>query len=180
MLSGAAEVDQTLHQLAIAKRSLDEIGTPYDRNVQVGGMIEIPAAALALRVFARKLDFVSIGTNDLIQYTLAVDRTDDTVAHLYDPLHPAVLHLISLVIAGANRLSIPVALCGEMAGDTHLTRMLLGLGLRQFSMHPAQLLAVKQEVLRTNLASVRTLARRLLRITDSERIRAMLEKLNAD
>lgn len=180
MLSGTAEVDQTLHQLAIAKRSLDESGTPYDRDIVLGGMIEIPAAALALRVFARKLDFLSIGTNDLIQYTLAVDRTDDAVAHLYDPLHPAVLQLIALVISGADRLRIPIALCGEMAGDTQLTRMLLGLGLRQFSMHPAQLLAVKQEVLRTNLSSVRSLARRMLRITDSERIRAMLERLNAD
>ena len=180
MLSGAAEVDQTLHQLELAKRSLDAAGFPYDRAVPVGGMIEVPAAALALRLFTRKLDFLSIGTNDLIQYTLAVDRTDDTVAHLYDPLHPAVLHLIALVISGGSRLNIPVALCGEMAGDTGLTRMLLGLGLKQFSMHPAQLLAVKQEVLRTNLSSVRLLARRMLRITDAERMRAMLERINAD
>jgi phosphotransferase system enzyme I (PtsI) len=180
MLSGAAEIDQTLHQLALAKHSLEANAIPYDREIPVGGMIEVPAAALALRVFTRRLDFLSIGTNDLIQYTLAVDRTDDSVAHLYDPLHPAVLHLIALVISGGNRLGIPVALCGEMAGDTQLTRMLLGLGLKQFSMHPAQLLAVKQEVLRTNLSSVRLLARRMLRISDSERMRAMLERLNAD
>ena len=180
MLSGAAEIDQTLHQLAIAKQSLEAHAIPYDREIPVGGMIEVPAAALSMRVFTRRLDFLSIGTNDLIQYTLAVDRTDESVAHLYDPLHPAVLHLIALVISGGNRLGIPVALCGEMAGDTLLTRMLLGLGLKQFSMHPAQLLAVKQEVLRTNLSSVRLLARRMLRITDSERMRAMLERLNAD
>jgi len=180
MLSGVTEVDQTLHQLEIAKRSLEASGIAFDRKISVGGMIEVPAAALALRMFTRKLNFLSIGTNDLIQYTLAVDRTDDTVAHLYDPLHPAVLHLIALVISGGSRLNIPVALCGEMAGDTGLTRMLLGLGLKQFSMHPAQLLAVKQEVLRTNLSSVRLLARRMLRISDGERMRAMLERINAD
>jgi phosphoenolpyruvate-protein kinase (PTS system EI component) len=110
-------------------------------------MIEIPAAALALGVFLQKLDFLSIGTNDLIQYTLAIDRTDEAVAHLYDPLHPAVLRLIAHTIQAAQRAGLPVAVCGEMAGDPKLTRLLLGMGLRQFSMHPAQILEVKQEVL---------------------------------
>jgi hypothetical protein len=104
-------------------------------------MIEVPAAALSLPMFIRKLDFLSIGTNDLIQYTLAIDRTDDAVAHLYDPLHPAVLHLISHTIQTANRGGVPIAVCGEMAGDTKLTRLLLGFGLRNFSMHAQQLLA---------------------------------------
>jgi phosphotransferase system enzyme I (PtsI) len=180
MISSAAEVDQTLQQIEIAKIALDERKIPYDHNVPVGCMIEVPAAALALRLFTRKLDFLSIGTNDLIQYTLAIDRTDDSVSHLYDPLHPAVLHLVALVISSANRTNTPVALCGEMAGDTKLTRLLLGLGLRQFSMHPAQLLAVKQEVLRTNLSSVRLLARRMLRVADPDRMQTMLERLNAD
>ncbi len=180
MISGAAEVDQTLAQLAIAKQTLVARGQPFDARMEVGGMIEVPAAALALRMFTRKLDFLSIGTNDLIQYTLAIDRTDDAVAHLYDPLHPAVLHLLALVISGANRTNTPVALCGEMAGDVKLTRLLLGLGLRQFSMHPGQVLAVKQEVLRTNLSSVRLLARRMLRVADRERMQLMLERLNAD
>jgi phosphoenolpyruvate-protein phosphotransferase (PTS system enzyme I) len=180
MISGAAEVDQTLTQLAIAKQALVARGQPFDARMEVGGMIEVPAAALALRMFTRKLDFLSIGTNDLIQYTLAIDRTDDAVAHLYDPLHPAVLHLLALVISGANRTNTPVALCGEMAGDVKLTRLLLGLGLRQFSMHPAQVLAVKQEVLRTSLSSVRLLARRMLRVADRERMQLMLERLNAD
>jgi phosphotransferase system enzyme I (PtsI) len=180
MISGAAEVDQTLAQLAIAKQTLAAREQPFNAKLEVGGMIEIPAAALALRLFTRKLDFLSIGTNDLIQYTLAIDRTDDAVAHLYDPLHPAVLHLVALVISGANRTGTPVALCGEMAGDVKLTRLLLGLGLRQFSMHPAQVLAVKQEVLRTNLSSVRLLARRMLRVADRERMQLMLERLNAD
>jgi phosphotransferase system enzyme I (PtsI) len=180
MISGVNEVDQTLHQIQLAKQSLLAKGIPFDQQIPIGGMIEVPAAALALRMFRRKLDFLSIGTNDLIQYTLAIDRTDDSVAHLYDPLHPAILHLIALVISSANRTNTPVALCGEMAGDVHLTRLLLGLGLRQFSMHPGQLLAVKQEVLRTNLSSVRLLARRMLRIADPERMQSMLERLNAD
>jgi phosphotransferase system enzyme I (PtsI) len=180
MISGAAEVEQTLQQIELAKATLTAKGIPFDPSIPVGGMIEVPAAALALRMFRRKLDFLSIGTNDLIQYTLAIDRTDDSVAHLYDPLHPAVLHLIALVISGANRTNIPVALCGEMAGDVKFTRLLLGLGLRTFSMHPGQMLAVKQEVLRTNLSSVKLLARRMLRIADPERMLNMLDRLNAD
>ncbi|MCC6532270.1 MAG: phosphoenolpyruvate--protein phosphotransferase [Burkholderiales bacterium] len=180
MISAAAEIDQTLHQIEIAKQTLAAKNIAFDPRLEVGGMIEIPAAALALRMFTRKLDFLSIGTNDLIQYTLAIDRTDDAVAHLYDPLHPAVLHLVALVISSANRTGTPVALCGEMAGDVKLSRLLLGLGLRQLSMHPGQILAVKQEILRTNLSSVRLLARRMLRIADPDRMRAMLERLNAD
>jgi len=178
MLSGAAEIDQSLHQVEIARRSLDAQKIPYDREIEIGSMIEVPAAALALGLFTRRLDFLSIGTNDLIQYTLAVDRTDDTVAYLYDPLHPAVISLIAKVISGANRTGVPVALCGEMAGDVSLTRLLLGLGLRQFSMHPAQLLAVKQQVLRTSIADLRLAARRMLRVVDPEQMRWMLDRLN--
>jgi phosphotransferase system enzyme I (PtsI) len=142
-------------------------------------MIEVPAAALALRLFTRKLDFVSIGTNDLIQYTLAIDRTDDTVAHLYDPLHPAVLHLVSHTIQTANRGGTPVAVCGEMAGEARLTRLLLGFGLRNFSMHAQQLLEIKERVLRTNLAEAAPLAQRILRQSDPAKTRELLEKLNA-
>jgi phosphotransferase system enzyme I (PtsI) len=178
MLSGAAEIDQALHQVDIARRSLDAQKVPYDRELEIGSMIEVPAAALALGLFTRRLDFLSIGTNDLIQYTLAVDRTDDTVAYLYDPLHPAIISLIAKVISGANRSGVPVALCGEMAGDVSLTRLLLGLGLRQFSMHPAQLLAVKQQVLRTSIADLKFAARRMLRVVDPEQMRAMLDRLN--
>ena len=104
-------------------------GIAYDPNVQIGGMIEIPAAALALNVFIKKLDFLSIGTNDLIQYTLAIDRTDDEVAHLYDPLHPAVMQLLAHVIGSANKAGVPISVCGEMAGELAYTRLLLGLGL---------------------------------------------------
>jgi phosphotransferase system enzyme I (PtsI) len=141
-------------------------------------MIEIPAAALSLGIFTRKLDFLSIGTNDLIQYTLAIDRTDDAVAHLYDPLHPAVLQLVSSIIQGAAKAGKPVAVCGEMAGDTTLTRLLLGFGLRQFSMHPANLLSVKQIVLKSDLVEVANLARRMLRAEEPEKLYALLAKLN--
>ena len=179
MLAHAHEIDQTLTLIAQAKAQLDERGQPYDKEIQIGGMIEIPAAALALPIFMRRLNFLSIGTNDLIQYTLAIDRTDDSVAHLYDPLHPAVLTLVAGTIQTATRGGVPVAVCGEMAGDLQLTRLLLGLGLRNFSMHPSQLLAIKERILRTNLAEVQTLAQRVLRASDPAKTRDLLSKLNA-
>jgi phosphoenolpyruvate-protein phosphotransferase (PTS system enzyme I) len=158
---------------------LDAEGIPYNKAVPIGGMVEVPATALALPLFARKLDFLSIGTNDLIQYTLAIDRTDDEVAYLYDPLHPAIVNLVAHIIRTANKLDKPVAVCGEMAGDVKLTRMLLGFGLRQFSMHPAHLLEVKQQVLKTDLQEVTSLAQRMLKAEDPEKIRTLLDKMNA-
>ncbi|SAK43119.1 phosphoenolpyruvate-protein phosphotransferase [Caballeronia fortuita] len=154
MLAHAQEIDQTLDLIREAKRQLDEEGVAYDRQVQVGAMIEIPAAAIAVRLFLSRLDFLSIGTNDLIQYTLAIDRADNSVAHLYDPLHPAVLNLIAFTLREAKRAGVPVSVCGEMAGDPAVTRLLLGLGLTEFSMHPSQLLIVKQEILRSNLKAL--------------------------
>jgi len=179
MLATASEIDQTLALIRRARKNLDEEGVPYNRDIKIGGMIEIPAAALALGMFIRKLDFLSIGTNDLIQYTLAVDRTDDMVSHLYDPLHPAVLSLIAGIIKTADKAKVPVALCGEMAGDTSLTRLLLAFGLRSYSMHIAHLLDVKQVILQSNCAELKPLARKLLRAGDPEKARAFLEKLNA-
>ncbi len=179
MLSTVPELNQTLHLIGEAKKSLDAEGIPYDKAVPIGGMVEVPAAALALPLFARKLDFLSIGTNDLIQYTLAIDRTDDEVAYLYDPLHPAIVNLVAHIIRTANKLDKPVAVCGEMAGDVKLTRMLLGFGLRQFSMHPANLLEVKQQVLKTDLQEVTSLAQRMLKADDPEKIRTLLDKMNA-
>ncbi|MDW8468133.1 MAG: phosphoenolpyruvate--protein phosphotransferase [Burkholderiales bacterium] len=179
MLAHAHEIKQALGLLERAKAQLERDGVAFDRAIPVGGMIEVPAAALALPMFLRRLDFVSLGTNDLIQYTLAIDRTDDAVAHLYDPLHPAVLALVANVIRSANRARVPVAVCGEMAGEPGLTRLLLGFGLRNFSMHPAQLLAVKERVLKTDLAHARPLARRILRQSDPARARELLAKLNA-
>ena len=179
MLAHVHEIEQTLTLIRQARQQLDERGLPYDAGVEVGGMIEIPAAALALPIFMRRLDFLSIGTNDLIQYTLAIDRTDDAVAHLYDPLHPAVLTLVAGTIQTATRGGVPVAVCGEMAGDLQLTRLLLGLGLRNFSMHPSQLLQIKERVLGTNLGEVQALAQRVLRTTDPAKTRDLLAKLNA-
>jgi len=179
MLMNASEVDQALQLLEQAKRSLDDDGIAYDRNVPVGGMVEIPAAALALGLLTKRLDFLSVGTNDLIQYMLAIDRTDDTVAHLYDPLHPAVLTVLAHIFKTAGKVGLPVSVCGEMAGDVALTRLLLGLGLRQFSMHSAHLPDVKQRVLKTSLADAGPVARRMLRATDPARLHAMLDRLNA-
>ena len=179
MVMSAAEINQTLHYIAQAKQALEDRYVPYDRKIEVGGMIEIPAAALALNTFIKKLDFLSIGTNDLIQYTLAIDRTDDTVSHLYDPLHPAVINLVAHIIKTVNKAGKPIALCGEMAGDVELTRLLLGFGLRQFSMHPARLLEVKQQILKSNLREIAPRVNKMLRADDPDKLRAMLANLNA-
>ena len=179
MLSSASEINQTLRSIERAKESLQDEKTPFDTDIQIGGMIEVPAAALSLDIFMEKLDFLSIGTNDLIQYTLAIDRTDDAVAHLYDPLHPAVLRLIAHIIRSANDAEIPVEVCGEMAGDPSLTRLLLGFGLREFSMFPTQLLTVKRQVLRSNLPDIIHTAEKILRSDSPENIRILLTKLNS-
>ena len=179
MLSSVSELNQTLQFIAATKQGLDDENIPYDREVKIGGMIEIPAAALALNVFAKKLDFLSIGTNDLIQYLLAIDRTDEEVAHLYDPLHPAVLNLLAHVIGTANKLGVPVSVCGEMAGELAYTRLLLGLGLRQFSMFSAQVPSIKQRVLTTSLPEIAALTQKILRADDPLKIRDLLDRLNA-
>lgn len=178
MLSSISEIEQTLHLIDIAKQSLRDEKIAFDENIPVGGMIEIPAAALCLEMFMRKLDFLSVGTNDLIQYTLAIDRVDDTVAHLYNPLHPAVLWLITHIIRSANRAKVPVAICGEMAGDIQFTRLLLGLGLKQFSMYPAQLLTVKHKILSSYLPDIIPLAHKIIKAEQTEKIYSLLMKLN--
>jgi phosphotransferase system enzyme I (PtsI) len=178
MLVSASEIDQTLALIARAKESLREQGLPFDAGIEVGGMIEIPAAVLAIGVFIDRLDFLSIGTNDLIQYTLAVDRADDAVSHLYDPLHPAVLKLVSMAISTATKAGMQIAVCGEMAGELRMTRLLLGMGLRHFSMHPAHLLAVKQRVLTSEVKRVTALVERMRRVDDPRKLAAMLDKLN--
>jgi phosphoenolpyruvate-protein phosphotransferase (PTS system enzyme I) len=178
MLASVSEIDQTLVLIARAKETLREQNVPFNADVEVGGMIEIPAAVLSIGAFLRKLDFVSIGTNDLIQYTLAVDRSDEAVSHLYDPLHPAVLRLIGLAIGSATKAGVPVAVCGEMAGEPQLTRLFLGLGLREFSMHPSHLLGVKQRLLQTDVSRGAALIERIRRIDEPDKLSALLEKLN--
>lgn len=177
MLAHAQEIDQTLELVREAKSQLDAAGLLYDPGVKLGAMIEVPAAALTVPMFLKRLDFLSIGTNDLIQYTLAIDRADNAVAHLYDPLHPAVLRLIAMTIREAHAFGVPVAVCGEMAGDPTATRLLLGMGLREFSMHPSQLLQVKQEILRAHLPDLERPVQELLAATEPEEMQAALARL---
>ncbi|MCG2595863.1 phosphoenolpyruvate--protein phosphotransferase [Ramlibacter sp. XY19] len=165
MLAHATEIRQTLSLIDFARAELDNRGVAYGK-VDIGAMIEIPAAALQVRTFLRYFDFLSIGTNDLIQYTLAIDRADESVAHLYDPCHPAVLGLVADTIAECRRQGKSVSVCGEMAGDVQFTRLLLGLGLRSFSMHPAQILAVKQEVLRADTVRLQPWAEKVVESED--------------
>jgi phosphotransferase system enzyme I (PtsI) len=179
MLAHAFEIDQSLAMIEQAKIQLREENVKFDEAIEVGAMIEIPAAALALPMFVKRLDFLSIGTNDLIQYTLAIDRVDYEVAHLYNPLHPAVLHLIAMTIGAGKKAGIDVAVCGEMAGDVKLTRLLLGMGLTEFSMHPAQLLAVKQEILGSDLTTIVSRTRKILRSTEPTEIVEAVEQLQA-
>jgi phosphoenolpyruvate-protein phosphotransferase (PTS system enzyme I) len=165
MLCSATEIHQTLALIDQARTQLDERYIAYGQ-VKIGAMIEIPAAALTLNTFLKYFDFLSIGTNDLIQYTLAIDRADEAVAHMYDPLHPAVLLLIANTIKQAQLQGKEVSVCGEMAGDMSLTRLLLGMGLRSFSMHPAQILTVKQQILRADTSKLAPWAQQVLAAED--------------
>ncbi len=165
MLAHGSEIRQTMALIDQARQELDRRGVAYG-PVRLGAMIEIPAAALSVRLFLKYFDFLSIGTNDLIQYTLAIDRADESVAHLYDPLHPAVLGLIADTIAECDRQGKGVSVCGEMAGDVAMTRLLLGLGLRSFSMHPSQILSVKHQVLRSDTAKLALWADQVLNSDD--------------
>ena len=178
MLSTLSELRQTKLLLERAKLSLRKQGIPFNENIALGGMIEVPAAAINAEAFAKELDFLSIGTNDLIQYTLAIDRTDDAVAHLYNPLHPSVLKLISITIKAGEKLGKSVAVCGEMAGDTKLTKLLIGMGLRQLSMHPSNVLNVKQQILRSQMDKLSSNARKVLSHTDLEKIEPLVAKFN--
>ena len=179
MLAHAFEIDQTLLLIEQAKAQLRDAKKKFDANIPVGAMIEIPAAALTLPLFIKRLDFLSIGTNDLIQYTLAIDRVDHEVAHLYNPLHPAVLQLLAMTISAGAKADVPVAVCGEVAGDIKLTRLLLGLGLREFSMHPAQLLSVKQEILNSDISLLEPPVKRILRNYEAVAIAEGVERLRA-
>ncbi len=178
MLATTTELDQVLRIVRDCKRELDARGEGYDASMPVGAMIEVPAAAICADIFARRLDFLSIGTNDLIQYTIAIDRVDDEVSYLYDPLHPAVLRLVATTIAAGRKAGIPVAMCGEMAGDARYTKLLLGMGLREFSVHPNALLEVKQIIGETRVVSARKLTQRILRSTRASTRQALIEALN--
>lgn len=163
MLTNVSEMLQVLKMIDHIKTELDNKQIQYDKNIQIGGMIEVPAAAVCADTFAKHLDFLSIGTNDLIQYTMAIDRVNDEVNYLYDPLHPAVLRLIHTTIRAGEKANIPVAMCGEMAGQPEYTRLLLGLGLREFSVHPTILLEIKQIINQSELQPLIKLAKKTLR-----------------
>jgi len=180
MLAHSHEIDQALRLVELAREQLRQRGQKFDPATPIGGMVEVPAAALTAGLFVRKLDFLSIGTNDLIQYTLAIDRSDHDVASLYEPFHPAVLRLIGMTIRTARKAGKPVAVCGEMAGDWAATHLLLGMGLTEFSMHPASLLRVKQEILRADTSRLAPRVSRLLAADDPLRVRALLARLVED
>jgi phosphotransferase system enzyme I (PtsI) len=178
MLSTLSELRQTKLLLERAKLSLRKESIAFNENIALGGMIEVPAAAINAEAFAKELDFLSIGTNDLIQYTLAIDRTDDAVAHLYNPLHPSVLKLLAMTIKAGEKLGKSVSVCGEMAGDAKFTKLLVGMGLRQLSMHPSHVLSVKQQILHSELDKLSLNARKVLGLTDIERIEPLVAKFN--
>lgn len=178
MLSSLSEVLAIHRLIDEAKQDLGRRSIAFDPDIPIGGMIEVPAAALAAAQFARHLDFLSIGTNDLIQYTLAIDRVDDEVNYLYDPLHPAVLKLIRMTVEAGHAQGIPVSMCGEMAGDPRYVRLLLGMGLRELSMQPNSLLEVKEIIRRSRIRKLTKKVDRLFERIDSEPIGPMLEKIN--
>ncbi|MFK7994118.1 MAG: phosphoenolpyruvate--protein phosphotransferase [Granulosicoccus sp.] len=180
MLTNTAEVDQCLKIVEQVKQKLRDEHIVFDEKMPVGAMIEVPAAAISAHLFAERLDFLSIGTNDLIQYTLAIDRIDDQVNYLYDPLHPAVLHLVKMIIDAGHNAGIPVTMCGEMAGDVRYARILLGLGLTDFSMPPNLILEVKKNLNAARRSTLKKQVAALMNATHTPEERApILEKINA-
>ena len=178
MLSSISELRQTKLILERAKASLRKEKIKFNEKILIGGMIEIPAAAISADIFAQELDFLSIGTNDLIQYALAIDRTDDSVSHLYNPLHPAVLKLIALTIKSAHKYKKSIAICGEMAGEPKLTKLLIAMGVEQLSMHPSHILSVKQQVLNSSIKNMKTSVVKLLNLNEVDKIETLLKKIN--
>jgi phosphotransferase system enzyme I (PtsI) len=179
MLAHAQEIYESLRLIDKAKQQLRERGQAFNPNIEVGAMIEVPAAALMMPLFVKHFDYLSIGTNDLIQYTLAIDRADHAVAHLYDPLNPAVLNLIASVIRQAQKANVPIAVCGEMAGDPALTKLLLAMGLTDFSMHFSQLLLVKREILQADTRKLKKHIDELLASFDPVEQSEILNRLDS-
>lgn len=180
MLTNTQEMQQVLQMIDDLKEGLDAESIEYDSDIEIGGMIEVPAAAVCADIFAKKLDFLSIGTNDLIQYTMAIDRVNDEVNYLYDPLHPAVLRLIQATIKAGKKANIPVAMCGEMAGEIEHTQLLLGLGLREFSVHPASLLEVKKIINNTDISELENLINKILKATCGAEIKVLLQEFQLE
>jgi len=174
MLTSTREIGQIMELYRTAQRQLTKAKKRFNQTVAIGGMIEVPAAAMAAETLGRELDFLSIGTNDLIQYALAIDRIDEEVSYLYDPLHPGVLQLIDAVIRAGERLKIPVAMCGEMAGDRRFVKLLLAMGLREFSVQPNDLLEVKSVIMDSDLAALKRTYRRIAASREPGRVAEMV------
>ncbi len=176
VVNGIEEVKEIRAALQACQRELDDEGVPHNRAIELGAMIEVPSAALMIPALARVVDFFSLGTNDLVQYVLAADREDPTVSAYYQPLHPGVLHLIHLVATQAVIAGKPLTICGEMAGDPTYTKLLVGLGLRQFSVAPGELLDIKHEIRRLSLADAEALGREALALPSVAEIEAHVER----
>ena len=180
MLSSMQEAQQVLDLIEELKAELREQKLKFDENIPVGGMVEVPAAAICADIFAKQLDFLSIGTNDLIQYTVAIDRVNDEVNYLYDPLHPAVLRLIQMTLAAGVRAKIPVAMCGEMAAEGKHAKLLLGLGLREFSVHPSYLLEVKKTIMESDVSQLAPITDSVLQAKTGAEVAQLLTQLETD
>jgi len=180
MLTNIQELQQVIQMVDDIKTDLDNHSIDYDSDIKVGGMIEVPAAAICADIFAKQLDFLSIGTNDLIQYTMAIDRVNDEVNYLYDPLHPAVLRLVESTIKAGEKANIPVSMCGEMAGEKEHTQLLLGLGLREFSVHTASLLEIKKIINNTNIGELSSLIKKVRSTSSGAEVNLLLQRLNTD
>nr|HPN73512.1 phosphoenolpyruvate--protein phosphotransferase [Candidatus Omnitrophota bacterium] len=176
MISGISEFRQANAFLEEVKKELRKEKIPFADNIPVGAMIEVPSAAITSDVLAQEADFFSIGTNDLIQYSLAVDRVNEKIAYLYEPAHPAVLNLIKMVIDNGHKHGIPVSLCGEMAGDVSLTMVLLGLGLDEFSTSPIAVPEIKKVVRSIKFDDAREVAEKVLLFTTGEEVREYARK----
>jgi len=179
MISSLQELTQVMTLIEQVRQELTKDAIKFDPKMPLGLMVEVPAMAVCTDLFLPHVDFLSIGTNDLIQYTLAIDRCDDSVNYLYDPLHPAVLRLIKMSIDAAHKVTKPISMCGEMASDSRYVRLLLGLGLRSFSVNPEAYLEVKQIILNSNLTTLSKLAGKVLKVGTQADINALVQQLNA-
>lgn len=180
MVSSSLELKQAINHLHYAMEELVEEKIPFNPDIRVGAMIEVPSSAIAIKSILSLVDFISIGTNDLIQYLLAIDRNDESVNYLYNPLHPAVLKILHHVIKSCNKANVPVSICGELAGDAKLTRLLLGMGLRKFSMYSSNILNIKNIILNTNIKQITSLVNKILRNENIEKIEEYVDELNED
>jgi phosphotransferase system enzyme I (PtsI) len=178
MITTISEIHKAKELILNAKRALTKDRKRFDKDIQIGIMVEIPSCAVLANKFAKHVDFFSIGTNDLVQYTLAIDRVDDEVNYLYDPINSAVLSLLKNVIDAGVKNKIPVSLCGEMAGDPNYTKLLLGLGLRTFSMHPSAIPEIKNIIINSDITALAQISKKIINCDSNKDKMKLIEKLN--